>query len=74
MAIQRNLMSYNPANYATPPQAPYQEIHLLEEHNIELILNYTKKHYPEYLPIIMTAFQTGMRRSELCALKWGDVE
>jgi len=74
MAIQRNLMSYNPANYATPPQAPYQEIHLLEEHNIELILNYTKKHYPEYLPIIMTAFQTGMRRSELCALKWGDVD
>jgi len=74
MAIQRNLMSYNPANYATPPKAPDQEVHLLEEHNIELILDYTTNHYPEYLPIIMTAFQTGMRRSELCALKWGDID
>ena len=74
MAIQRNLMSYNPSNYATPPKAPDQEVHLLEEHNIELILDYTANNYPEYLPIIMTAFQTGMRRSELCALKWGDID
>ena len=74
MAIQRNLMSYNPSNYATPPKAPDQEVHLLEQHNIELILDYTTNHYPEYLPIIMTAFQTGMRRSELCALKWGDID
>ena len=74
MAIQRNLMSYNPSNYATPPKAPDQEVHLLEQHNIELILDYTANNYPEYLPIIMTAFQTGMRRSELCALKWGDID
>ena len=73
-AIARNLLTYNPANYATTPRAPDNEIRLLEDNAIQSILDYTEKQYSEYLPIITTAFQTGMRRSELCALRWGDVD
>ena len=73
-AIARNLLTYNPANYATTPKAPDNEIRLLEDHAIQLILDYTVLYHSQYLPIISTAFQTGMRRSELCALRWGDVD
>jgi len=73
-AIARNLLTYNPANYATPPRSPDNEVRLLEETQIQEILDHTELSYPEYTPIFTTAFQTGMRRSELCALRWGDVD
>lgn len=33
-----------------------------------------RKHFPEYYPLIVTAFRTGLRMGELAGLQWGDID
>jgi integrase len=32
------------------------------------------EHYPEYYPLVLTAFRTGLRMGELLALQWKDID
>ena len=73
-AIGRGLINQNPCNFATTPKAQRKEIIIIDEEEIAKILDYTAEYEHQYLPIIFTAFQTGLRRSELCALQWKDVD
>ena len=73
-AVKRNILSRNPCQYATVPKVLPKEIHILEEKDYQEILSYTKSNYPEYYGIIFIALQTGMRRGELCALQWRDID
>ena len=74
VAVKRNIISRNPCQYATVPKELPKEIHILEEKDYQEILDYTKSNYPEYYGIIFIALQTGMRRGELCALQWRDID
>jgi len=74
VAVKRNIISRNPCQYATVPKELPKEIHILEEKDYQEILDFTKSNYPEYYGIIFIALQTGMRRGELCALQWRDID
>ena len=39
-----------------------------------MVENCFKKHYPEYYPLVLTAFRTGLRIGELLALQWQDID
>ena len=73
-AIGRSLMVQNPCNFATIPKLPHREITIIDENDVALFLNHTEVSDIDYHPFYHAAFQTGMRRSELCALKWGDID
>jgi integrase len=40
----------------------------------DLLLDYFRERRPGYHAFVLTAFATGMRPSELCGLRWGDVD
>jgi integrase len=42
--------------------------------DVDLFLNICKRTSPEYYPLFLCAFRTGMRLGELIALHWGDID
>ena len=73
-AIGRSLMVQNPCNFATIPKLPHREITIIDENDVALFLNHTEVSDIDYHPFYHAAFQTGMRRGELAALQWRDVD
>ena len=41
---------------------------------VDLFLDNSAKHFPEYYVFFLCAFRTGMRLGEILALKWGDID
>jgi len=70
------LIKYNPCStkQAKPPTIEEKEINPFDFSEIDKVLTTTKEHYSEYYPIVFMALHTGMRRNELLALKWKDVD
>jgi len=71
-AIRWGLISKNPVDAIEPPRCHRSEIHIMNEDNIHTLLE-AAKHTP-YHALFYLALFTGMRRSELLALRWCDVE
>jgi integrase len=71
MALKWGLISRNPADVVTPPRPQRSEIHTMNEDDITRFLEAAKK--TSYHVIFYLAVFTGMRRSELLALRWCDV-
>jgi integrase len=46
----------------------------LETKEIKILLESTKENDPDFYPLLLTAISTGLRREELLALKWSDVD
>ncbi|GLI36183.1 tyrosine-type recombinase/integrase [Desulforhabdus amnigena] len=51
-----------------------EEVEPLTKEEVGLFLETCKQNRPEYYPLFLTAFRTGMRLGELLGLKWGDVD
>jgi integrase len=51
-----------------------EEVEPLTKEEVSLFLETCKQNRPEYYPLFLTAFRTGMRLGELLGLKWGDVD
>lgn len=71
-AVKWGLILNNPADAATAPRIQRQEIQTWNEDEINKFLNSIKD--SEYHPIFYLALFTGMRRSELLALRWSDID
>jgi len=71
-AVRRNLIFRNPCALVTTPKIQKKEITVLDFKEIELLLLEAKT--TPHHPIIFMALQTGMRRNELLALLWKDVD
>lgn len=71
-AVKWGLLTRNPADAVDAPRYQRVDMNIMDEADIEKILNYARS--TQYYPVFYLAIFTGMRRSEFCALKWGDVD
>lgn len=73
LAVKWQLIYRNVADAVEPPRKAEHEFSVVDAATLEKLLFHIKEHYPvAYLPIIVAAY-TGMRRSEVCGLRWKDV-
>lgn len=67
------IVERNVASAIKPPKNPAQEIQILTSDQIADTLAKLKDH-PSLYPVAVLALGTGMRRGELCALRWADID
>ncbi|MFC1924641.1 tyrosine-type recombinase/integrase [Chloroflexota bacterium] len=72
MALKWGLINRNPADAITPPRPQHSEMHTLNEDDLHNFLEAAKK--TSYYVLFYLALSTGMRRSELLALRWSDID
>lgn len=72
MALKWGLINRNPADAVTPPRPQRAEIHTMNEDDITKFFEAAKA--TPYYVLFYEALFTGMRRSELLALRWCDVD
>ena len=72
VAMEWSLLLRNPAAVAKPPRGQAHEIEIVTVEQAQKILQFFRGR--SLYPIIMLALATGMRRGELLALRWGDVD
>jgi integrase len=71
-AVRWGLLSRNPVDAVIPPRAHKAEWNTLSEDDIQTVLNVAAN--TPYYALFYLALFTGMRRSELLALRWSDVD
>jgi integrase len=71
-AVEWGLLGRNVADAVRPPRAQRPEMHTWEEDDVTRFLKAAKD--TPYYALFYTALFTGMRRSELLALRWQDVD
>jgi integrase len=71
-AVKWGLLSRNPADGVSPPRCQRPEWHTLSEDDIHTLLDAAQK--TPYFALFHTALYSGMRRSELLALRWSDID
>ena len=71
-AVKWGLLPRNVAQAVDPPKAPRHEMRTLQVDGVRTLLAALDGHWA-YEPIFL-AVHTGMRRSELLGLRWGDVD
>ena len=71
-AVKWGLLSRNPADAVSPPRSQRPEWHILSEDDIHTFLKAAKA--TPYYALFYLAIYTGMRRSELLALRWCNID
>jgi len=71
-AVRLGIVVRNPADAVKPPKVQRQEIRTMNESDIHIFLEFAKS-TPHYA-LFYTALFTGMRRSELLAIRWSDID
>lgn len=73
-AIENGIINYNPVTLVKRLRLPHLEMEFLDTFDIKALLQTAKLEYPTFYPLLQTAIATGMRRGELLALTWNDVD
>jgi len=71
-AVKWSLIVSNPVAAADPPRVERQEVEILAPDQVKTLLDGLRGH--RLYPIAVLGLATGMRRGELVALRWGDVD
>lgn len=71
-AVKMGMIFHNPADAVEVPKQKSREMQIMNESDIHIFLEYAKN--TSYYALFYTALFTGMRRSELLALRWSDVD
>jgi len=71
-AVKWGLLPKNPADAVSPPPTRQIEMHTMDEDDMHTFLEAAKK--TPYHALFYLALFTGMRRSELLALRWSDID
>lgn len=74
LAIDDELISRNPAARIKGPKTQKPPPDPLSAEEMHAVLKCFKEHFPGWLPYFQIAFGSGMRTSELIALRWADVD
>lgn len=72
IAAEWELIANNPADIAKPPPAAAAEIEILTEDQVRAVLRAMRGR--AMYPILALALGSGMRRGEILALTWGDID
>lgn len=72
VAVINGVITNNPASNSKPPKEPASEINLLDENQLRQFLVSAQSH-PWY-PLFQLACSSGMRMSEILAIKWSDID
>lgn len=64
----------NVAEKAKPPRVPQRRVTAPSVEAVRLVIEAAEARDPRLAPLLMLAALTGMRRGELCALRWTDVD
>lgn len=70
-AVRWEILDRNPADGADSPRVPRKEMHALDSHGVARLLGLLQGH-KLYVPTLL-GLTTGMRRGEICALRWSDI-
>jgi integrase len=70
-AVKWNLIARNICDVVSPPRVPQTEKQVLTVQQARMLLNHVKEHRLEVL--LTVALTTGMRRGEILALRWSDI-
>lgn len=71
-AVKWQIIGRNPADAVEPPRATRRGMHVLTAEQVDQLLEVARGS-PMYMPILL-AVATGMRRGEILALRWQDVD
>jgi integrase len=71
-AIRLGIIVRNSADAVNPPRVQHYEMHTMNESDIHIFLEFAMP--TPYYALFYLALFTGMRRSELLALRWSDVD
>lgn len=71
-AVKQDVILRNPANLVDPPPKPHREMAILSESQLSQLLVAARDHRLEAL--FHLAITTGIRESEVLALKWSDLD
>ena len=71
-AVKLGMIGRNPADAVEPPRPQHHEMQTMNESDIYIFLKLAKS--TPYYALFYLALFTGMRRSELLALRWCDVD
>jgi integrase len=71
-AVKWGLLAVNPVDAAEPPRVERTEIEILSPDEIKTLLQALRGR--SLYPVAVLGLATGMRRGEMVALRWGDVD
>jgi integrase len=71
-AVKTGLLFRNAAESVDCPKIQRREMHVMSETDLHLFLEYAKD--SPYYTLFYTSLFTGMRRAELLALRWSDID
>jgi len=72
-AQQARLIPKNPVEEVTPPRFSYQQKHVLTDEQLERFMEVIKEDAVWY-DFFYTEIMTGLRRGEICGLRWEDFD
>ena len=72
-AVRMNLCPRNPTNGTTVPKPAPPEMQVLSTRQMKKFMNAIKKD-EQWYPLFYTEMTTGMRRGEICGLRWEDFD
>lgn len=72
--VRRNELSRNPLEGVDLPKAERGELVTWDARQVNQFLEYSRSHGDYCYPIWRLLFSTGLRRGELCGLRWNDID
>jgi len=73
-AVQWQIIYENPATRATPPKVKQAEVLYLDEEQAKMVITALEQEEQKYKTALILAIYSGLRRGELCGLKWQDID
>lgn len=73
-AIRWEIMDKNPNSKANKPKKEHKEKNFYDVNQVKRLLDVLENESIKYKLLVVLALDSGARRSELCALRWSDID